>query len=535
MAALRALMGDRKRAQRGSVLSGVLIITAFLAIIAGALMTELSTNFLLSRVLINRVSTEATVNSSMELAIAQLQKTAITPQASSCPSMAPASANLNGQTAVVGYQSCELDASAPAQFLTPPSGFTVDGAHVVMPGEDEYVVGGSSGIVYRYSLGSGATLSSFPAGSAITGPPFAMPDLLDPPGITNLVPVSSPQGVAMFRESSAGSTPVFGCNMPANGNVTAQPAAGVNITDAAYFGDSSGTLWAYDASEDGSCGVLDSAPTSPAGMSIVAGPIVFAGSRPNVDEIFVVAADGSSSYLLAYTYTSGRFGGLQPDPNSSLKLVASNASGLDLEKTGPFPVRLAVTFAGGTVEVVQITGGFNVSKLATATVPVGIDDAPNWCTCPSGAQIGVGSRNGRLYLFDANLNLITSYAGGAAISTTPIVDQAGDWFFAANDGNLYAARAAPASAAVGTIPGSVGSSPLLGDCPSGSGICIYMGQSNGSAYRIELDSRDVTLTACIGALPVNCSGTNPRLWAQAQVMAISPFTVQVTGWSYYSP
>jgi hypothetical protein len=56
---LRALLADGRLSQRGSVLSGVLIITAFLAIISGALMTELSTNFLLSNALVNRVSTEA--------------------------------------------------------------------------------------------------------------------------------------------------------------------------------------------------------------------------------------------------------------------------------------------------------------------------------------------------------------------------------------------------------------------------------------------------------------------------------------------
>ncbi len=530
MAAVRALMGDRKRTQRGSVLSGVLIITAFLAIIAGALMTELSTNFMLSKVLVNRVNIEATVNSSMELAIGQLQKTAVTPAASSCPSMAPASATLNGQTAVVAYLACALDASAPSQSLTPPSGFGVDGAHVVVRGEDEYIVGGSGGMVYMYGFGPAPT-RSFSVGDAVTGPPLSMADTLDPPGISDLIPLSSPSRVAMFKESGPGVTPVFGCNMPANGAVVAQPAAGVNVPEVAYFGDSSGTVWAYDSSEDGSCAKLDSADTNPNGLPIVAGPFVFPRSF-NADQIFVVASDGSSSYLLGYSYSTGT-GNLQQD--SSLRLGAPSASGADLEKTGPFPVKLAVTFAGGTVQVVQIQGNFNTSVVATASVPVGIDDAPNWCTCPSGGQIGVGSRNGRLYLFDPGLSLITSYAGGSAISTTPIVDQAGDWFFAANDGNLYAARVAPASAPVGSIPGSVGSSPLLGGCPSGSGICIYLGQSNGSAYRIQLDSRDVILAACIGALPANCSGTNPRLWAQAQVMARSPFTVQVTGWSYYSP
>src|SRR5205807_10660567 len=52
--AIRGMLADRRRRQNGSVLSAVLILVAFLAIISGALMTELSTNFLLSHALVNR-------------------------------------------------------------------------------------------------------------------------------------------------------------------------------------------------------------------------------------------------------------------------------------------------------------------------------------------------------------------------------------------------------------------------------------------------------------------------------------------------
>src|ERR1700738_2380660 len=75
MKSLRALLKDRRRSQQGSVLGGVLIITAFLAILSGALMTELSTNFLLSTDLVNRVNTEATVSSAAAMYINQLQST----------------------------------------------------------------------------------------------------------------------------------------------------------------------------------------------------------------------------------------------------------------------------------------------------------------------------------------------------------------------------------------------------------------------------------------------------------------------------
>ncbi|HXJ49556.1 MAG TPA: hypothetical protein VNF91_10345, partial [Candidatus Acidoferrum sp.] len=73
LADLLALLRDRQRSQRGSVLSAVLIMVAFLAIISGAITTELSTSFLLSQNLLNRVNTESTVNSAAELGIDQLQ------------------------------------------------------------------------------------------------------------------------------------------------------------------------------------------------------------------------------------------------------------------------------------------------------------------------------------------------------------------------------------------------------------------------------------------------------------------------------
>ena len=99
MTAVQALLRDRHRAQRGSVLSGVLIMVAFLAIISGALVTELSTHFLISRTLVNRVSNEATVNSAMELALDQLQNTAL---ANGCPGLSTMPP-VNDRQAFVSY------------------------------------------------------------------------------------------------------------------------------------------------------------------------------------------------------------------------------------------------------------------------------------------------------------------------------------------------------------------------------------------------------------------------------------------------
>ena len=63
----------RRRSQRGSILSGLLIIIAFLSIIGSALMSEISSQFLMTRSLVDQVTAQATVQSGMENAIAQLQ------------------------------------------------------------------------------------------------------------------------------------------------------------------------------------------------------------------------------------------------------------------------------------------------------------------------------------------------------------------------------------------------------------------------------------------------------------------------------
>src|SRR5260370_605169 len=70
---LPLLVHDGRRRQRGSVLSGLLIIVAFLAILIGGLLTELTSSFVLSRDQMTRVKTEATVTSAVELGIHQLE------------------------------------------------------------------------------------------------------------------------------------------------------------------------------------------------------------------------------------------------------------------------------------------------------------------------------------------------------------------------------------------------------------------------------------------------------------------------------
>src|SRR5712692_1665706 len=130
-------------------------MTTFIGIIAGALMTELSSNFLLSRVLVNRVGSEATVNSAAEMALDQLQNT---PLINGCPGVLPATplptpVTLNGRTAAVSYVSCwpTVDVRSPRfTSISAGSSINIDGTHSVIPGtgQDLYVVGDSSGNIY---------------------------------------------------------------------------------------------------------------------------------------------------------------------------------------------------------------------------------------------------------------------------------------------------------------------------------------------------------------------------------------------------
>ena len=77
MTSIRRVLSDRRARQRGSVLSGLLIIVAMLAILIGALMTDLSSSFVLSRTVGERVQREATVSSAMELGFYELQASAV--------------------------------------------------------------------------------------------------------------------------------------------------------------------------------------------------------------------------------------------------------------------------------------------------------------------------------------------------------------------------------------------------------------------------------------------------------------------------
>ena len=537
MKALRALHRDRRRSQRGSVLSGVLIITAFISILAAALMTALSTNFLLSRNQLDKASNEATVNSGVELALNQLQATSIS---GGCPSLPRAT--LNQRTAVAAYTSCWPtyfeDTYSPTVFA---SAFAVDGTHSVIPraGQNVFDVGATDGTVYQFAFGQSHPRWSYNLPGRVSGPPVTVPDMGEASNrLLTLVPLDVPTNppagcestdcVAMLAQA-AGSAPDGVCYMGATGDVTTRAAVGVNLSQVAYLGDSNGTIFAYAATQNGNCTLLDSLAGS---QPIVAGPFVIAGPNTggtHVDEIYVVTTHS----VVHYTYTVKSNGVNLAQVGSALSLPSSTAVGADMEAV-PAQPRLAITFSGGRVSVVQIRSDFNMQPPANATVPSAIPAAPYWCnTCPGGDRIGVAGADGAFYLFDAGLNRLGTLAGGGmSVSTSPITDGVGDWFVGGDDGYIHEIQQVGPSAmaevdAFGQFSSAVGISPAVGPCALG--ICLYVAGQNGDAYRVPLDARKVVITSCT-------SVSRPCLWVKAEIgSAADSRSVRVQGWSYYSP
>src|SRR5438309_717048 len=108
-------------------------MTAFIAIISGALMTELSTNFILSHTRLNRVANQATDNSAIELSVSRLQSTQLN---APCPAIP--TTTVNNLTASATYLSCwpTVDVRSPQfrQIGSSSGAFNVDGMHASVGG-----------------------------------------------------------------------------------------------------------------------------------------------------------------------------------------------------------------------------------------------------------------------------------------------------------------------------------------------------------------------------------------------------------------
>jgi hypothetical protein len=541
---VKLVLRDRKQAQRGSVLSGVLIIVAFLAIIGGAVMTELTTSFLISRNLVNRVGTQATVNSAMELALDKLQNTQL---ASGCPTLGPVA--MNNRSTIVAYTTCApvVDRRSPQfrQIASLSSQFSINGTHAKLPGLDDYIVGTVDGTVFDYAYGSSNprwTLTLGPGG-AVTGTPLVMPDPQNGGQFLDVIPASGPQCspetycLSVWSDDLS-SNPSQQCSMAAiGGAVITQPAASPTSQGIVFYADGS-RLEATDASQGGNQCDPEATTIIGGGQPVVAGPVAFrcsSGCGGGNDRVYAVVSDSASSRLVEYRYHNGNLTFI-----SSLTLPYANAVGLATSGSA-LPATAAITFAGGGLDLVRLAANGGMSPAGMASIPAAITAAPYWCT-QCGSVIGVGGRDGGLYLFDsAAIPYATYPAGGAPISTSPAADPAGDWFFGADDGFLYEVQVQtgqPLMTLARTYGagamGRIGSSVQVDACSTG--ICAYLGSLAGRAYLVPLDARYVVMTACLTTASPACSGANPRLWAQVEVgVAGSPQTVHVQGWSYYSP
>jgi len=539
MTAILAMLKDRKRSQRGSVLSGVLIMTAFIAIISGALMTELSTNFLLSHTLLNRVANEATENSAIELSLSQLQSTQLN---APCPALVPAT--VNNQTASATYLSCwpTVDRRSPSfsQIGSSSGAFNVDGTHVQLGKLNDYIVGDAAGDVFDYPFGSATQRWSLDLDGAVTAPPLVMTrpgyagqflDVISLSGSPDCPTSGSCLNVRIDNTSFA--TPPQHCVIATSSGaaITTQPAASPSLGGLVYFADGA-TLEANDLGAGGAgCG-----PKSPVTISgsqpVVGGPVAFSctgGCGQTADYIYAIVSSVSSSRLVEFTYRS----------NEGLELVGTwslpwaNASGIAVE-SATLPASLAITFGGGAVALYRL-GTNGPTFLNSQQVGGGIADAPYWC-----GQCGlfsVGTQTGGLYLFNSSLNPVASYSGpGSAINTTPAVDGAGDWYVGADDGYVHEFQNQGGQMVqvnrYGSM-GTVGSSVQVGGCAIG--ICAYLGTLGNRLYLVPLNARDAVLSACITPTPPTCSGANPRLRVSVEVGAArNPRAVHVQGWAYYS-
>jgi hypothetical protein len=539
MKAIHELLTDKQRSQRGSVLSGVLIMLTFIGIISGALMTELSTNFLISSVQTNRTANQATVNSAVELAMSQLQAR-LTVNNAGCPS-APQTLKLNGdRTAVFTYSNCRPTVREQPQFTrlsSYSSPFRVDGTHAQPKGLDDYVVGDSGGNVFDYTFGASSPRWVRQLGGAVTAPPLVIPNPSRAGAFVDVIPMSAPgcsgapYCLIVLDDNTSTNPPPVRCSIPvAGGPVLSQPGANVDGS-LVYYGDGS-RIDAVSFS-GGRCTAQFSVSTN-GNQPVVAGPVAFGSvnncgngnGNGNAESVYAVVSDGSSSRVVTIANDEGDVSGSQ-----SLLLPWGNAKGIDTAVSAQ-GASIVVTFRDGGVALVHISCSGRMTLAGPRPVlPSGISSAPYWCV-PCGDRIGVGTQSGGLYLFDQSLNQYASYLTmGSPISTTPAADAAGNWYAASDDGyvHLLQVRAAPTMAEINKFGqmGQPGSAIAVGFCATG--ICVYLGGLDSHAYLIPLDARETLIAACINS----CSGAHLQLVAHVVVGALTtPRTVSVRCWSY---
>jgi len=363
--------------------------------------------------------------------------------------------------------------------------------------------------------------------------------------------------------------------MGSNGAVTSQPGfehppagSAAFFPSYVFFGDSSGNLYAYDASTRGNCGQV--ATISGLGGPVIAGPLALTGEQ-NGDspcgagdgdsntwtvDLFAVVNVGGTGRLVHYQYCdapqSGGSGGrtqtIYPLDSKSLGVTTpTGAAYSSVVPTTAGPIRIAVTSQAGQIGLASIRanngdGGltYSTSIGSVATLTGSFNNSPYWCHCPGGDRIGAGNSRGTLYILDTQLSQrLTFDDGGVPINTTPSADANGDWYFGADDGYIHDVEP-PANGTVMFQAGQFGpvspvtSSPVVGGTGDGCGgrVCIYFGAGNGSELAQIGDVRVLDLRARLTA------GSGPSLWTRIEVgnpIYVGGQGVHVLSWSYFNP
>lgn len=583
---LTIVLKDRRRRQSGSVLSALLIIVAFLSIVVGALLTELTDSLVVSRDLASRVKNEATLSSAAELSINQMQNNV---QRGNVPAdcakdnrQPPTVPTLNGSSALVLQKCSGIAPEVTASLANGP--FPVDGVYDAA--RNRYLVGDANGRLWAYPFGATTDTWVFALGGATSGQPLTMVDPDNDGSVDILTPVG--KSVVEVNDGSNGRSPARTCSFVASNTVTAQPAVEVsppgfspNFPAYTFFGDVGGGLYAYDASIDGVArlGQCANLTSRNLGGRIAGAPMVFTGRTTRSggattvsDEVFVIVTDGSTTTFQNWRYTetttcAGNGNGQDCDGGNrqsqttrtfgfvtSVPLNGANAIDYATSASAP-PLNLVVATAGGRLDLAWITVNsrlqYSIGPGASTTLPSGsvATRAPYWCHCPGGQDlIGVGAasgNSGNLYLYTGGLSLAYQYIATKPINTTPMADSNGEWYFGADDGFVYDVEIPSTTGGVPSLfkaarfgpGGTIQSSPIVADCPAGP--CLYFGSSSLGLYFARIGSTRITdLQICLSQNGSPPCAAGPHLWARVQVGPAAIWRangVYVQGWQFYSP
>jgi hypothetical protein len=561
----------RRRSQRGSILSGLLIIIAFLSILGSALMSEISSQFLMTRNLVDQVTAQATVQSAMENAISQLQSRVVPFRCSTDQPNPIGPITVNQQWSAANRIACKGIVPDVAQSLA-GGAFNVDGTHVAIGSHDVYLVADQSGNLYSYRFGQTGLLWVRSMGAPVSAPPAEM-------AYNGQYLAAVPTGSAVRLVNDFDTSASVGCSMPASGTVRSQPGfgAGTAFPTNTFFGDTSGVLHTYDSS----CQLPDSvSPSISLGASIVGGPLVLPGtvttdesngvcpggdfsSRDRITtttaEVFVLVSTSFGSSLVDVSYAQDSSSSDTEAcwvANGTRSLAFGNATGLSIFVANSSKWLAAVAFAGGQVQLASISaspanGGnttgftYGISSGQSVSLAGSIARAPSWST--NGSEVGVADGQS-LFVFDSGLKELFRYDGPAAINTSPAADIHGDWYFGADDGYVYDVEP-PASgstmfkAARFGLGGQVRSSPVVGSPGDGcsGNICLYFGDAADGTYFVQIGNiRVMQLRSCVtaGTGSTSCvatSASDPSLWTRLEVgdpTYMQGRSVNVIGWAY---